>query len=804
MANFGLVLGNAMSAGVNTYRQLQEEQYLQQQRAYQANQMQQQQALERDIANLSNTTTAPNGFSGSPSDFGSYYRGADPATLANAKTVADAQAATAGATKISGVDQAQASTNQSPAAPTPATGVPMQANTGAAALASGQAPSAPTPASGPRLSQTAPSIAQQGMDYFTGQGLTRAQAAGIVGNQGTESGFNPTAADGTGSFGLGQWRGSRLAALRQFAQANGRDVNDALTQDMFTMQELRGSQSAAYRRLQAAPDDPTAAADAFTAYERPQGYTPNGPASNVKFIGRREAGARAAMGLPGRNPPPAVEGANIDTGAPMVDGSGVSGTTAGGSASAPSGPPPAATATGQSGAGLPSGGDANPSATDPSAPLPAAPGQSTPATASSASPPWAHPGQLPATADGLTWYQTPNGDLRWTAQPAQMSEDDRDRAIQQIALKHGRVDLYQQLGNNIIQRQKAQMDLRMQQDAYDLQHYRTTLQTAQSFEDLAPDFNAGHNGLQTKVIHDTEGPGATFQVFNNQTGQIFRTQHYDNFNAAKGDMAQNSQNLEAYSTWAHQGAQIDMMKPYYSSYAALMKAEAAKSSAFTQQGGVAAQIAAQKAQTDLANAQVTEAKFRNDTNKQIMAIRTKMADPKTSPADRVQLQGQLSSLTGQNQMAWDKVTGDNGQEISMGIDGNKGQWKADPLVGIVPFNFNTNGLAKDPLIGQQILSGEIQPKGYYDANNQLRARYFVVGDKNGNGYDTRQQAHDAFVKIRGGAAGSGGAAAQKPADGPPGGGSWSNVALGTTGLPRLPEGPPVAGSYNYAQSGGIP
>lgn len=212
---------------------------------------------------------------------------------------------------------------------------PAAAPSAAAAVA--PVPDVSTPPPPPTPQNTVPSLSRQAMDYFTGQGLTAPQAAGIVGNFGAESSLDPTRANAAeGAFGLGQWRGPRLAALHQFAQQNGLDVNDPKTQFAFTMQELRGPEGAAFKRLTSATD-PAGAADAFTAYERPAGYTPNGPASNVALIDRREAGAQAAM-------PPA---AGITTGpqtgsAPSPSPSASAVPAPGGPASAPAAASPAA------------------------------------------------------------------------------------------------------------------------------------------------------------------------------------------------------------------------------------------------------------------------------------------------------------------------------------------------------------------------------------------------------------------------------------------------------------------------------
>ena len=59
------------------------------------------------------------------------------------------------------------------------------------------------------------------LQYFTSQGWTQAQAAGIVANLTQESGLNPKAFNGAGggqgAQGVAQWRGNRLTNFQTFA-----------------------------------------------------------------------------------------------------------------------------------------------------------------------------------------------------------------------------------------------------------------------------------------------------------------------------------------------------------------------------------------------------------------------------------------------------------------------------------------------------------------------------------------------------------------------------------------------------------
>lgn len=117
-----------------------------------------------------------------------------------------------------------------------------------------------------------------------GLGLAPHQAAGIVGNLVNESGqdlnpWGPTGDNGT-AWGTAQWRGDRLARLKQIP--NYQTVEG---QQAFMRQELDGSENKAYQALQAAKTPEEAAHAWDSLYERSDGST----------RGARMASARALM-----------------------------------------------------------------------------------------------------------------------------------------------------------------------------------------------------------------------------------------------------------------------------------------------------------------------------------------------------------------------------------------------------------------------------------------------------------------------------------------------------------------------------
>lgn len=109
-------------------------------------------------------------------------------------------------------------------------------------------------------------------NYFTSQGWSPAQAAGIVGNLFAESRFRTGAVGDQGTaHGIAQWRGERQDTFRRVI---GRPLQGSSFEDQlrFVDWELRNTERAAGQRLRSAqtPDD---AADIFARhYERPAGW----------------------------------------------------------------------------------------------------------------------------------------------------------------------------------------------------------------------------------------------------------------------------------------------------------------------------------------------------------------------------------------------------------------------------------------------------------------------------------------------------------------------------------------------------
>lgn len=130
------------------------------------------------------------------------------------------------------------------------------------------------------------------MEYFQSTGKTKEQAAGIVGNLDHESGFDTSATGDNGTaFGIAQWRGERLDALKAYAASKGKPIADLQTQLEFVNKELNSSEGTAHKKLLSAKstDD---AAKAFIGYERPQGYGTTNPhgLSNRVGLARSAAG----------------------------------------------------------------------------------------------------------------------------------------------------------------------------------------------------------------------------------------------------------------------------------------------------------------------------------------------------------------------------------------------------------------------------------------------------------------------------------------------------------------------------------
>jgi hypothetical protein len=122
------------------------------------------------------------------------------------------------------------------------------------------------PAKAPDGSATAPGAdglrgrdnAEKAMNYFQDKGLTKAQAAGIVGNFDHEApGVNPSLHQygGGPGFGIAQWEGPRKREEKKFAKEQGKPADDLKTQLDFAWKEMNTTERgalAAVKRTQTA------------------------------------------------------------------------------------------------------------------------------------------------------------------------------------------------------------------------------------------------------------------------------------------------------------------------------------------------------------------------------------------------------------------------------------------------------------------------------------------------------------------------------------------------------------------------
>lgn len=124
---------------------------------------------------------------------------------------------------------------------------------------------APTAASGTEAGRI-----NQAMDYFVGQGWSRAQAAGIVANLQRESGLRTGAVgDGGQAYGIAQWHPDRQANFARFA---GHSIRESTfgEQLAFVQYELtRGAERSAGNRLRGADSASEAGSIVSQYYERP-------------------------------------------------------------------------------------------------------------------------------------------------------------------------------------------------------------------------------------------------------------------------------------------------------------------------------------------------------------------------------------------------------------------------------------------------------------------------------------------------------------------------------------------------------
>lgn len=152
-------------------------------------------------------------------------------------------------------------------------------------------------------------------DRLRANGLTPAQAAGLVGNVRMESSFNTGARnqgdgrDGSDSIGLAQWNGPRAQALQQFAAMRGADWRDPAAQADFVVQELNTTERRAKEAILAA-NDPQAAGLAAIGYFRPAGFTWDNPAGGHNSAARVAEATRYASEFGGLPTPAGVASTN--------------------------------------------------------------------------------------------------------------------------------------------------------------------------------------------------------------------------------------------------------------------------------------------------------------------------------------------------------------------------------------------------------------------------------------------------------------------------------------------------------------
>lgn len=109
----------------------------------------------------------------------------------------------------------------------------------------------------------------QAMQYFEGQGWTKAQAAGIVANLDAESGLRSIPQNGGGpGYGIAQWEGPRQA---EFQRWSGHDIHGSsfAEQLRFVQHELTTSEAGAGNALKQTNDARTAGQIVTRLYERP-------------------------------------------------------------------------------------------------------------------------------------------------------------------------------------------------------------------------------------------------------------------------------------------------------------------------------------------------------------------------------------------------------------------------------------------------------------------------------------------------------------------------------------------------------
>lgn len=143
--------------------------------------------------------------------------------------------------------------------------------------------------------QAATNNTEIAFDYFVNKGLTRVQAAGLVGNFIVESGadpINPAAVQGGGGPGRGiaQWEGSRRTELFNYANSRGLPWYNLRLQLDFVWKELTSTEARAMSKLKACTTVRSAAITVRVYYERPSVHADERRVSAAQSVYNRYAG----------------------------------------------------------------------------------------------------------------------------------------------------------------------------------------------------------------------------------------------------------------------------------------------------------------------------------------------------------------------------------------------------------------------------------------------------------------------------------------------------------------------------------
>jgi hypothetical protein len=145
----------------------------------------------------------------------------------------------------------------------------------------------------PGFSASQSQTAQQLMAIFTGAGLSKAGAAGLIGNFAQESSLNLNEPGGL----LAQWGGSRLTGEQDYAAAHHESSTSIGAESGFVLQELQ-SYPALLAELKSTTDTRQAALDISNQYERPDAALAN----NANREGQAAAALAAFGGVTPTSP----------------------------------------------------------------------------------------------------------------------------------------------------------------------------------------------------------------------------------------------------------------------------------------------------------------------------------------------------------------------------------------------------------------------------------------------------------------------------------------------------------------------